>query len=195
MYEITVKNLEAPPVNIKEVLRYAKTKEPSEEISSLLNEVVLLCENQIEYRVCYARLPVRVTDGICSFPDFSFESKDLCYSLKAAGEAVVFAATLGAKIDRLINKYSRIAPSKALLIDAFASERIEALCDEFTKSLPFKTLPRFSAGYGDLKIENQKKIFALLNPQKNIGLTLNESLTMSPSKSVTAFMGIVKYEF
>ena len=49
---------------------------------------------------------------------------------------------------------------------------------------------RYSPGFGDLSLENQKKVFALLNPQKYIGVTLNDSLLMSPSKSVTAIVGI-----
>ncbi len=50
--------------------------------------------------------------------------------------------------------------------------------------------PRFSPGYGDLTLLAQKDIFAVLDCGKRIGLTLNDSLLMSPSKSVTAFVGI-----
>ena len=191
MCEITVKTFKAPFVNKKEILRYAKSPELNEEILSLLEEAINLTDSQIEYKVCYTVLPLEIKGNECKFPCFSLYSRDLSKNLSGCKEAVVFAATLGVGVDRLINKYSRIAPSKALLIDAYAAERIEALCDEFTKSLNFKTKPRFSAGYGDLNIETQKEIFSLLNPAKNIGLTLNESQMMSPSKSVTAFMGIV----
>ena len=50
--------------------------------------------------------------------------------------------------------------------------------------------PRFSPGYGDLPLEMQKDIFSLLGCPSNVGITLNESLIMSPSKSVTAIVGI-----
>ena len=50
--------------------------------------------------------------------------------------------------------------------------------------------PRFSPGYGDLPLSAQKNIFAVLDPERRIGLTLNSSLLMSPSKSVTAFVGL-----
>ena len=49
---------------------------------------------------------------------------------------------------------------------------------------------RYSPGYGDLSLESQKQVFALLNPPKYIGVTLNDSLLMSPSKSVTGIIGI-----
>ena len=45
-------------------------------------------------------------------------------------------------------------------------------------------------GYGDLPLALQKDIFRVLDCPKRIGLTLNESLLMSPSKSVTALIGV-----
>ena len=54
--------------------------------------------------------------------------------------------------------------------------------------------PRFSPGYADIKLETQKIFFELLQCQKNIALTLNDSLIMSPEKSVTAFIGVKKNE-
>ncbi len=190
MSKIIVKTFSAPPISKKEILRYAKTQTPTAEILRLLDESLKECERVAEYKVCYTVFP---TEN-CQFLS---ESKDLSKNLCSCKSVCIFAATLGVGVDRLINKYSRISPAKAVMIDAIFSERIEGLCDEFAKSFGVKTTPRFSAGYGDLKLEKQKEIFDLLSPQKNIGLTLNESLTMSPSKSVTAFMGLkdVQYEF
>ena len=53
-----------------------------------------------------------------------------------------------------------------------------------------KTKPRFSPGYGDFPLDFQRDIFATMSLAKNIGITLNNSLLMSPSKSVTAVIGI-----
>ena len=84
-------------------------------------------------------------------------------------------------------------PTTAML-QAFGAERIEALCDVFCrdigKELGVRTGPRFSPGYGDLPLDAQKMIFSVLDCEKRIGLFLNDSLLMSPSKSVTAFVGI-----
>ena len=38
----------------------------------------------------------------------------------------------------------------------------------------------------------KKQFFALLQCEKHVGLYLNDSLLMSPSKSVTAFVGLEK---
>ena len=82
-------------------------------------------------------------------------------------------------------------------MQAIGAERIEALCDAFCDKLKAEKSekglflrPRFSAGYGDLSIELQRDIMRALDCGRKIGVTLNESLLMSPSKSVTAIVGI-----
>ena len=50
--------------------------------------------------------------------------------------------------------------------------------------------PGFSPGYGDLPLDLQREIFAALDCPKRIGVSLNESLLMSPSKSVSAIIGL-----
>jgi cobalamin-dependent methionine synthase I len=53
-----------------------------------------------------------------------------------------------------------------------------------------KLLPRrFSAGYADLKLENQKSIYDLLEMQK-IGVAISSNFILRPEKSVTAITGI-----
>lgn len=112
---------------------------------------------------------------------------------------IIFAATIGVGVDRLISKYSRLSPTKALCFQAIGAERVEALCDEFCNKMKTelekdgeKVKPRFSPGYGDLPLETQKMIFSLLDCPKRIGVTLGDTLLMSPSKSVTAFVGITR---
>ena len=106
---------------------------------------------------------------------------------------MLFAATVGLEIDRAIVKYGKLRPSLAVCIQAVAAERIEALCNAFCDSLVdmgYELKPRFSPGYGDLSLSVQQQIFSALNCPKSIGLTLNESLLMSPTKSVTAIVGV-----
>jgi cobalamin-dependent methionine synthase I len=76
---------------------------------------------------------------------------------------------------------------------------VESLCDAFCAELKAEamengcfTRPRFSAGYGDLPLSLQKDIFRALSPEKHIGAALRESLIVSPSKTVTAIVGIGK---
>ena len=83
------------------------------------------------------------------------------------------------------------------MLQALGAERIESLCDRFCADfenevslLGKKTRPRYSAGYGDFPIEMQFPICEALNSAKKIGVFVNESLLLSPSKSVTAIIGI-----
>ena len=124
-------------------------------------------------------------------------SNDLNKNLIGCDRIIVFAATIGIEIDRLISKYGRLSPAKALCFQAIGAERIESLCETFNNDMRERCAregsqvrPRFSPGYGDFPLEAQKDIFRVLDCYRKIGLSLNDSLLMSPSKSVTALIGI-----
>lgn len=182
------------PFNKKEILRYADCKDLSPEIEALLNECIEETIQTLSYKVCYCILPINISGNTIDFGAFKVNSEKLAINLKNCESAIIFGATLGTDIDRLIMKYGKLSPTKALFFQAIGATMIEALCDEFCKDikaeLNVNLKPRFSPGYGDLDLSCQKNIFKLLNCSKNIGLTLNDSLLMSPTKSVTAFVGI-----
>lgn len=195
---ILTRNYEEPPICEKEILRYAGCKSSDDELLQLLRTCIEEVRGKLTYKVCYRELPVTITEGTSDFGCLTAQSRNLAKNLKDCKTAIVFAATLGVEIDRLIAKYSRISPSKALMIQAIGAERIEALCDAFCEDVAReKTMalkPRFSPGYGDLPLEIQKDIFQILDCSKRIGVSLNGSLLMSPSKSVTAFVGLTESE-
>lgn len=193
MGTVLIKNYTAPPIDKGEILRYLKTpkiKGFEDVFEGCINEV----KKVLKYRVCYLETDIKIKENLCDFGDFSICSKDLAKCLKNSKKAIIFAATVGVEIDRLIIKNMTVSPTKAVIFDAIGSERIEALCDTFCSEIELekniKKTPRFSAGYGDLPLETQTKIFSVLSCEKNIGLTLNDSLIMSPNKSVTAIFGI-----
>lgn len=186
---VLTKVYDAPPLCEKEVLRYAACKEADGATLDLLNECVKEARDKISYKLCYMTAELNIQGNECDFGLCKFESADLKKNLQGCDSAIIFAATLGAEFDRLIARYSRLSPAKALMLEALGNERIEALCDTFCRDMGLSK-PRFSPGYGDLPIERQREIFALLDCQRRIGLTLNNSLLMSPSKSVTAIAGI-----
>ncbi len=183
-----------PPFCEKEILRYAGCRGEREEISVLLKECIDEVKDKLSYKVCYRELSIKTVGDTCDFEVFSVHSEKLARNLKGCEKVILFAATVGVEIDRLIGKYGRLSPTKALLFQAIGAERIEALCDAFCADIKkeYNTglEPRFSPGYGDLPLSAQKNIFAVLDPERRIGLTLNSSLLMSPSKSVTAFVGL-----
>ena len=54
--------------------------------------------------------------------------------------------------------------------------------------------PRFSPGYGDFDIAHQDMILRMLDTAKKIGLTLTGGNMLTPSKSVTAVIGLSETE-
>ena len=197
MMAVITREYSAPDINRREILRYMGCKDSSDELEALINRAISLSEGKLSYKVCYSEFPLEITDSKCSLGFARADSRDLAKCLTGCEKALVFAATVGLELDRLILRYGRIEPSLALCLQALGAERIEALCDAFCDEMKArfaaegkKMRPRFSAGYGDLPLSLQKDIFASLECEKRIGLTLNDSLLMSPTKSVTAIIGI-----
>ena len=185
---IYIKNIEEPSLNVREVLRYAGVNTNDEKMKDTILSLAEEVKSAFTYKVCYSIFPVNIKGENIEFSTISLKSEKLAESLKSSSHILVFAATVGVGIDRLINKYSYTSPSKAFLLQALGSERIESLCNAFCKDIKGVATHRFSPGYRDLSLDCQKDIFALLDCRKNIGLTLNDSMIMSPMKSVTAFV-------
>ena len=179
----------APLVDKKEILRYMGCKTPDDNILSLLEECLTEAMPTFSYAVSYSVYPIKYKKDI--------SSNGLLKHLSDSDEIIIFAATIGVGIDRLISKYSRISPTKAVIFQAIGTERIEALCDSFCDEMKKKykcITNRFSPGYSDWDIKDQKLIISVTDATKNLGICLNDSFLMSPSKSVTAVVGIKNTE-
>ena len=108
-------------------------------------------------------------------------------------------ATLGLSPDRMTARAQAAGKvSRAVMIQAAAAALIEEVCDELNEQLRLETAregktlrPRFSPGYGDFSLEHQNDFFRLLGLEKNLGMSLNSALLMSPSKSITAVIGVI----
>ena len=193
MYSVCIKNYCSPEFNKKEILRYAGVKGDFSQINALVDECIKELDGKLSYRVCFCEYPVTITGDNIDLTFAKVKSKDLAINLKNSNHVILFCATVGLGVDRLIAKYNAISQTKALIFQAIGAERIESLCDLFYSDIKrqYKCVkPRFSAGYGDLSLQLQSQIFNALNCYKNVGVSLNESLLMSPSKSVTALIGV-----
>ena len=131
------------------------------------------------------------------FAGYSIRSRNLAENLKGCREICLMAATLGSGVDRLLARTQLIRMSDAVILQAEAASAIECLCDricrELAESMKEKGLylrPRFSPGYGDFPLEFQKDLIRILDASKRIGITLTDGMLMSPSKSVTAVIGL-----
>lgn len=151
-------------------------------------------------RSVYAKFPLEfLPDEHICFAGKQLKSHHLSLNLKDCHSVYLFAATLGPEVDRLIQKETKINPAKAVMLQAAGAMFIEKYCDllmDFLKSEEAKEgnclKPRYSPGFGDVTLEVQKIFFELLECHSKLALTLNDTLIMSPEKSVTAFIGVYK---
>lgn len=193
-------------INKRELYRYLGygANTPDSDMQSMVEDVLDNLINAIKPRHIYKIYHCNTSgaDVVLKTPQggtLIFESKNLADNLAQCGTVALLAATLGIEADKLLQKYEILNMAKAAIIQACGAACIEAYCDILQERIRdacsadgsmLYLRPRFSAGYGDLALENQKKIFDELECTKRIGLTLTDSLLMYPTKSVTAFIGL-----
>ena len=180
----------------KEILRYLRTNSKTEDgriltlVDSAAKKITEISQPKTLYRV----FDCTVTEGSLIIGSVEFKSVRLARHLRGCKRVCVFGATLGLGVDRLISLTAQTDMSLAMAYQAAAATYIEEVCDsleeEIKKSLGVKLRSRYSPGYYDLDITEQKKLFSLIDITKRIGITLSDSCQMMPSKSVTAFLGI-----
>ena len=144
-------------------------------------------------RYCYVRVPVTFLSPKCFIlGDFTVTSEALGNYLKECKECFLLAATIGSGADRLITRLGVTSPARQFITDGAASALIEGVCDRVCEMLSARNQcrPRFSPGFGDFLLEYQPDLLRLTGAAKQIGLTLTDALFLTPSKSVTAVIGI-----
>ena len=189
-----VRTVPLPPPVWPEVARYARTVQDDPAARALFASVWEEAEGVFTPRAVFCECPLRTEGDRLYIGGITLTSGMLSRTLAGATRALAMAATVGPMIDRLILRYSRLSPARALMLQALGTERIETaldvLCADLTTEYGYPLTPRKSPGYGDLPLSLQRDLFALLTPERRIGLSLTDSLLMTPSKSVTAFIGI-----
>ena len=183
-----------PPADRAEILRYARSGGGDPTVDLLLDGVLGEAEEVMTYRVAYREVAVIKEGGGVTVGGTPMPSRALTEALGDADRALLLATTLGAGLDRLLLRYGRTSPARALLLQAIGAERVEAVLDAFTRKAEEKygrLGRRFSPGYGDLPLTLQSRLLPLLDAGRTLGITLAPSLLMSPTKSVTAIIGIL----
>ena len=110
----------------------------------------------------------------------------------------MLAVTIGPGCDFLIRRAEAVSMTDAAIYQAAGAAMVEEWCDivnakikgEMLQRYGYHDRPRFSPGYGDLPLDLQRDFFRILNLPRTCGISLGDTLLMSPSKSVTAFIGL-----
>lgn len=188
---------------IARYLGYQKVAVPDEQVSTLIKAAADEMLDVIQPQSVCEKFDLTVEYdekkdfGLVAFSDVTIKSKDLARNLRDCSQIVLFAATLGPQCDQLIRRAQVKDQVKAAVFQATGAMYIEKCVDLLNEKIKQDaeaqgktTRPRYSPGYGDLSLDVQKSFFRLL-PCQRIGLTLMDTLVMSPEKSVTAFVGVM----
>jgi hypothetical protein len=131
--------------------------------------------------------------------DIHFESHKLTGFLEHCQEIIIMGATAGSDItDAIQEDAAGRNVTRGVVLDAAASEIVDAALDwiiaYFNQTIKKENKrllqKRFSAGYGDFLLENQKAIYNLLQLDR-LDVRITESFMLIPEKSVTAITGII----
>lgn len=187
-------------IRTKEAVRYlgygknAVDDKTLQEIQDSFRELERLADKKSIYRIFELSLK---DENELKIGNVEIYSRNLRTNLKDCKQVVLFAATLGAEVDRLIRKMQVVDMAKAVVMQACAATLLEEYCDELQQKIAEHMQeqgkyirPRFSPGYGDFSIQHQKAVLAMLEASKRIGVTMTDSYMLTPTKSVTAVIGI-----
>lgn len=196
--QITLEN-----INRKEVLRYLGYKGigADETVERLIDE----CEAEV-IKAAVPRYTYRVVDVKQADDGVELEGTGLVLKgnsikehLTGCDKAALIAVTLSDGIDRMLRILQASDLAKAVVADSLASAGIEQVCDKLERIIK-EELPeynqtfRFGIGYGDLPLSQQGDFLKVLNAQRLVGITVGKTYMMTPTKSVTAVIGLTTGE-
>ena len=186
-------------INRQEAFRYMGLKG---DISRSIEQMADECERRLlkaaspKFHWVYAEIG-EITEDAVTLKGYrlALRGRDISDHLKDCFGAALLCATLGEGADRLLRAIQTEDMAKALTLDALASAAIEQVCDtaenEIRSRFPGKnTTWRFSPGYGDFPLECQGDFLAAVNAMRTVGVCLSSGGLLTPTKSVTAVVGI-----
>lgn len=188
-------------VNKREILRYLGCKGDCEdkELLKIIDSTVLSAKKAAVPKSIYTFKKCAAFETGAEIGGVLFQSRDIAKYLSGCDEAALMACTLGVQSDFFIRMAQSRGAVYAMTAQAVLTELIESYCDDVQENIMreaemrgYKIKPRYSPGYGDLDIKYQKEFFSLLDISRKIGISLSDQYIMSPSKSVTAVIGLKK---
>lgn len=191
--------IELTEINRAEAFRYMGMRgEIPENILSLAEE----CESRLfaaaspKFHWVYADIADVSEDAVTlAGHKLVLRGKDISQHLSGCFGTALLCATVGDGVDRLLRTVQAEDMAKAVVCDALASAAVEQVCDIAEKEIGERfsgkfTTWRFSPGYGDFPLECQGDFLAAVNAMRTVGVCVNGGGLLTPTKSVTAVIGI-----
>ena len=176
-------------LNIHEALRYLGVKQSDDALLAQASALAQELQSRITPRFTWRAVDLINNSGF-RIPDSELSRRVLAECHTAA----VLVCTLGAEFDLWVRQLQVRDMALAALLDVLGSAYVESGCDAAEEAIRTRypgiyLTDRFSPGYGDFPLEAQQKLLDFTQARR-IGVTLTDSLLMTPQKSVTAVVGI-----
>ena len=165
-------------------------------ISSVMNRGFSVCEPKGSWILL--NISEKYDSSVHFEGGLKIQSESIAKLLERSESAIFMGVTVGKGIVNLAQEAVQTGDgSSAIIYDAVGSETAEAAIDWLNRFLGSElrrkgkvlTPMRFSAGYGDFLLENQRFFYELLE-LKRFGVSLTDSCIFIPEKTVTAIAGV-----
>jgi len=178
---------------------YGTGRKPSARIAPLINEYVENAHYLIEPSYLGVTRDIKSVRGsrIDIEGSITFESHVITRLLEQCQKVAVFLVTIGNHLEEMV---CQMAEDKLILqatvLDAIGSVAVEKVADfvqgrigEIARAQGFCISQRFSPGYCDWDIKQQKMVFLAVDGD-SVGIRLTEECLMLPRKSISGIIGI-----
>lgn len=202
----TLKSYQIDALDRKEVLRYLgyRGQEVTPELDARLDSAIASClaigrarASIAVYRVAgREELPDGTPQVTLADTALTLVGTSMQRHMRGARKVGVLAVTIGMGVERELKRLSLTDHLGQVLFDAAATTMVERAADAAEATLVgmaaregLYTNFRFSPGYGDMPMQTQHVLLDALDARR-LGITLSPTLLMTPTKSVTAVVGM-----
>lgn len=180
----------------EDVLPFLGMRSADEALMERIREAIVAMEAAADARVLAVRHAVEHRDGGVLLAGSAFHSRALCRILAPCGEVLIFCATLGAGVDRLVAAGTATGMSFAVLVsaaaDALLHSHLRAWEDEQRPALAREGLEltrRMCPGYFDWPMEDLPRLLPLCGA-RHMGVATTGAHMLTPIKSLAGLLGL-----
>jgi len=197
---MTIRNeLDIDTQQVLNHIGYGTSHTPSARIESLVKEYADNICHLIEPSYSYVIRDINSVRGSRVFIEGSviFRSNIIAQLLEECQKVAVFVLTIGSRLGDVVRQLAGDGLMvQAAVLDAIGSDAAETLAhvvqDIISKEAEAEGLGislRFSPGYCDWKVSQQKMVFRVMNGD-SAGVRLTDGCLMVPQKSISGLIGI-----
>lgn len=191
-----------PDIDLHELARFfgrRNTATLSTRVSLKIEQMMKIFRRRLNPQLYYRKMRIdAVNDGSIHLGEGPVvKSRKLSRAMKDCTAIICFIATIGPGVEAEIKKLlDEKRLSAAYILDSMGSVAVEDIVEKFHSSMGNQLRSkdrgvtfRFSPGYCDWPITDQKKLFSIFDSQK-LGVHLNDSCLMQPRKSISGIFGL-----